>query len=65
MSEAEFVSIQTDAVRELRRFDLDHNGALTEAEMWDAPTRFAAPDQDGDRLVYAWEVASLMGRAKC
>jgi len=51
-------------VRELRRFDVDHDGALTDAELWDGPTRFAAADLDGDRLVYAWEVARLMGRAK-
>ncbi len=64
VSEAEFISTLTDAIRELRRFDLDHNGALTEAELWDAPTRFAASDQDGDGLVYAWEVSALMARAK-
>lgn len=64
VSETEFISTLTEAVKQLRRFDLDHNGALTAAELWDAPTRFAASDLDGDGLVYAWEVSDLMARAK-
>jgi len=64
VSEAEYLSTQTAAVKQLRRFDLDHNGALTESELWDAPTRFAAADLDGDNLLYAWEVSRLMARAK-
>jgi len=64
VSEPEFVASLSEAVKELRRFDLDHNGALTEAELWDAPTRLAAADQDGDGLPYAREVTSLMARSK-
>ena len=64
VTEGEYVSSLAQAVKQLRRFDLDYDGALTVAEMWDAPTRFSATDLDGDSLVYAWEVLSRMERGK-
>lgn len=64
ITEAEFVASLADAVREVRRFDLDQDGALTAAELWDAPTRLQRFDLDGDGVLYAWEVSQMMARAK-
>lgn len=64
VTESEYVANLTEAIQQLRRFDLDANGALTAAEWWDAPTRFAAADLDQDGLLYAWEVSNLMVRAR-
>lgn len=64
ITEAEFVASLADAVREVRRFDLNQDGALTAAELWDAPTRVQRFDLDGDGVLYAWEFSQMMARSK-
>lgn len=64
ISESEYVASLSDAIREVRRFDLNHDGALTAAELWDAPTRLQRFDLDGDGVLYAWEVSRSMARAQ-
>ncbi len=64
VSEGEYVAALANSVRQVRRFDLDQNGGLSHAELWDAPTRFAQLDLDGDALVYAWEVLDSQTKGK-
>ena len=64
VTEGEYVAALASSVRQVRRFDLDQDGGLTHAELWDAPTRFARLDLDGDALVYAWEVLDSQTKGK-
>lgn len=64
LSEREFVAFHVDAIKQVRRFDQNHDGAVTVAELGALQTRYDFLDVDHDGLIWAWEVSIMRGRGK-
>lgn len=52
------------SIRELRRYDQDHDGALALAEYGHLESRFGFLDTNGDQRIEAWEINLLRARGK-
>lgn len=64
LSEREAITYFVESIRELRRFDQNHDGALAFSEFGHLKTRFAFLDTNADEKIEAWEINILRGRGK-